>query len=95
MEIITKTKETVKETNRHVLSQSLGMISSAFVLVAALAWNDAIRELISTYFKAGGGLISRIIYALLVTIVAVTVATRLNRLSEKYKPQPEGDAEKK
>jgi len=85
MEIIQKTKESVKEVNRQIFSQSLGMISSAFVLVAALAWNDAIRELISVYFKAAGSLISRFIYALIVTVIAVIVATRLNGIAEKLK----------
>ncbi len=85
MEIIQKTKQNIAETNKQVLNQSVGFISSAFVLVAALAWNEAIKELITTYFHSGSGLVSRIIYAAIVTIIAVIVTARLNRIAEKYK----------
>lgn len=75
----------VKETNKQIITQTLGFISSAFVLVAALAWNDAIRELISSYFPSSSGLISRFIYALIVTGIAVIVTMRLSALGEKLK----------
>ncbi len=87
MELINKTKETVKETNKAVLSQSLGFISSAFVLVAALAWNEAIKDLINRYFKADSGIISHFIYAIIVTIIAVAITMKLNSLAEKYKQE--------
>jgi uncharacterized membrane protein len=85
MEIIQKTKENVRETHKQVISQGVGMVSSAFILVAALAWNDAIRELISRYLKADSGLISRFIYAIIVTIIAAVITMRLNKIAEKYK----------
>lgn len=74
--------EKVKETNKQVISQSAGFISSAFVLVAGLAWNDLIKDLISTYLPTGSGLVSRLIYALAVTLIAVIITMRLNKLSE-------------
>lgn len=73
----------IKETNKQVVLQSLGLISSAFVLVAALAWNDLIKDLITAYLNTGSGLISRLIYAVLVTVIAAIVAMRLNKLSQK------------
>lgn len=73
----------IKETNTQIISQSFGLISSALVLVAALAWNDLVKDLITTYLQTGGGLISRFIYALLVTVIAAVVATKLAKLSEK------------
>ncbi len=85
MEILNKTKEHVKETNKEIISQSVSLVSSAFILVAALAWNDAIKELITQYVKANGGLISRFIYAIIVTIVAVIITMRLNKILQKIK----------
>ena len=73
----------IKETNKQVVLQSLGLIISAFVLVAALAWNDLIKDVITTYLNTGSGLISRLIYALLVTVIAAIVAMRLNKLSQR------------
>jgi len=77
----------VKETNRKIISQTTGFISSAFVLVAALAWNEAIKELISQYFKTGSGLVSRLVYALIVTLIAVLVTSRLNKIETKYQAE--------
>jgi hypothetical protein len=85
MEILEKTKQSIKETNKQILSQGLAMVSSAFVLVAALAWNEAIKNLIATYLKNDSGLISQFIYAGLVTVIAVLVTIRLNKLADKYK----------
>ncbi|MEK7618429.1 MAG: DUF5654 family protein [Patescibacteria group bacterium] len=82
-------KSSIKETNKQVISQTMGFISSAFVLVAALAWNEAIKNLISRYFQAGTGIASLFIYAIVVTLLAVMITARLNRLSEKYKNENE------
>lgn len=89
MAITDKAKQTVKETNREILGQTLGLITSAFVLVAALAWNDAIHELITRYLNAGSGIISRFVYAILVTIIAAIVGMKLSKLSQKLKDQKE------
>ncbi len=85
MEILAKTKQSMRETNKQIISQGLGLVSSAFVLVAGLAWNDAVRSLIGRYFKAGSGIISQFIYAILVTIIAVIITVRLNNLAQKFK----------
>lgn len=75
--------EGVKQTNKQIVSQSLSLISSAFVLVAALAWNDAIKNLIMTYLKDRSGLISQFIYAIIVTTIAVIVTAKLNKIIQK------------
>jgi predicted PurR-regulated permease PerM len=63
--------------------QLLKLVASAFGLVAALAWNEVIKETVSVYIKpvAGesSGLISLLIYALIVTILAVFVTYYLTR----------------
>ncbi len=82
-----KTSQALKETNRQVITQTLGFISSAFVLIAALAWNEAIKELISGYLPTGAGLASKLIYAIIVTILAVIVTMRLTKLGERFKEE--------
>ncbi len=56
-------------------------------LVAALAWNALIQELVSQYIKplVGGasGIISLLIYALVVTVLAVLVTYNLTRIINK------------
>ncbi len=58
--------------------------TSGFGVVAALAWNDAIqsfvKEYIDKYFSAGSGIISRFIYAIIITVIAVLVTYQLAQL---------------
>lgn len=85
----------IKETNKQVLLQSLTLISSAFALVAALAWNEAIKALIERYVPTGSGLYSRFAYAIIVTAVVVIVSTRLSRLTQTIDPEAAEKNEKK
>lgn len=70
-----------------ILKQMLTLATSGFGLVAALAWNELIQELVNQYIKpiVGGasGIISLLIYAVLVTILAVVVTYNLTRLTQK------------
>ena len=74
----------LKETKKQVFLQTLTLINAAFALVAALAWNEAVKALIDHFFKTGSGLYSRFGYAIIVTVFVVIVTTRLTHLTEKY-----------
>ena len=70
----------MKEQADQVRTRVAGTISTlmtvAFGLIAALAWNDAIKAIIATLIPKGNGITGLLIYAIIVTIVAV-VATIL------------------
>ena len=67
-----------------VIEKLAALITAAFGLVAALAWNDAIKSLFaeggSLYFLAAGG---PWIYAVLVTILAVFATIWIGKASQK------------
>jgi hypothetical protein len=66
------------------LEKTIGFILTAFGLVAALAWNEAIKELIALLIPAGSGSIFvKFIYAVLVTLLVVVVSVYLTRLIKK------------
>lgn len=58
-----------------VLKTMATLITTAFGLIAALAWNEAISGLIAMFFKDSNGLIGLFVYALIVTILAVVATT--------------------
>lgn len=70
-----------------VVKQMVTLSTSGFGLVAALAWNNLIQELINNYIKkwlpGNSGIISLLIYALVVTILAVFVTIQLSKLSQR------------
>lgn len=83
-----KTKEQEdKDFKQTLVGEMLRLSTSGFGLVAALAWNDLIKELISQYIKPvvgqDSGMISMLIYALIVTVLAVTVTYQLSKVVKK------------
>ena len=63
-----------KSTGTIMVETVASLITAAFALVAALAWNEAIKALIARIFDTSDDLMGMMIYAILVTIIAV-VAT--------------------
>ncbi len=59
------------------------LITGAFALLAALAWNDAIKTLINTYVSKGDDVLSLFIYAVIITILAVLVSYYINEFATK------------
>ncbi len=69
--------------NKDVLEKMVTLSTTAFGLVAALAWNEAIKTLFANIFGDVSGTISLFVYAVIVTVVAVWVTGKLSRLLEK------------
>jgi len=65
------------------------LATSGFGLVAALAWNNVINELVNSYIKPHlskeSGLTSLLIYALIITTLAVTITWQLSRMEAKFR----------
>ncbi|MCL5432673.1 MAG: DUF5654 family protein [Patescibacteria group bacterium] len=76
-----------KKIHVEVLRQMLTLATSAFGLVAALAWNNVIQEFVNDYIKKwfpqGSGIFSLLIYAIIVTILAVLITLQLSRIVQK------------
>lgn len=93
MEPIKKTKEEIRKYQLAVVQQMLKLATSGFGLVAALAWNELIKAFINDYIKTkisvGSGLISLVVYALIVTVLAVFVTLQLSKLAERLEEKKE------
>lgn len=81
-------KETAKvKLHKTILEEVLKLSTSAFGLVAALAWNELIKEVVTQYIKPldgeSSGIISLLIYAVIVTTLAVIVTINLSKLTNK------------
>lgn len=84
---VKKVHRHISEIKKEVLKQMLVLSTGGLGLVAALAWNEFIKELINEYLQPliGGisGVISLLIYAILVTLLAVFVTYSLTKLVKK------------
>ena len=62
-----------------VLTQIAALLTAAFGLVAALAWNGAIQALFKQVFGTADSLAAQLSYAIIVTIIAVIVTIWIAR----------------
>jgi len=72
-----------------VIEKMIALSTAGFGLVAALAWNNVIKDLIDNYVQPliGGtsGIWSLLIYAVMVTVLAVVVTMWLSKIEERLK----------
>ena len=54
-----------------ILDKIAALVTAAFGLVAALAWNDAIKTIFKEIFGENAGVGPMLMYAIIVTIIAV------------------------
>ena len=88
--VVKKIKEEIEQTKRALKEKTTTLIIGGFGLVAALAWNEAIKSLFDVYFKESNGLIGKFIYALMITVIVVIVSIRLGKFPKKKNNQPAG-----
>ena len=56
---------------KEVIEKLAALITAAFGLVAALAWNGAIKAVFAEIFTEAEGLVQMLVYAVVVTFIAV------------------------
>lgn len=102
-----KSPENVKDLPLAIIKNMIVLSTSGFGVVVALAWNELIKQAVAEYiypfFGKSSGIISLLIYAIVVTLLAIvitmqlsTVQKRLENLSERKlkSKNPEKSAKK-
>ena len=73
--------------HKELMQQLVTLSTSAFGLAAALAWNDTIQQTVKEFIEPrlpGSGILSRFIYAAIVTALGVIVTFELSRLASRW-----------
>lgn len=82
----TNRKKNSDEFKVELLQSFAALITAAFGLVAALAWNEAIRTTITNFIGTeDGGLVALYVYAVIVTVIAVLFTLWIARATKKAK----------
>lgn len=85
---VPQTVEEKKSLKLAVLEQVSTLATAGFGLVAALAWNDAIRVLFDSIFPSPeGSLVAKLTYALVITAVVVVITIQLGKAVNLAKKQ--------
>ncbi len=78
-----KISKEARETKEALRERTITLILGGFGLVAALAWNEAIRALFSHFFEPAGEILGKFIYAIVVTIIVVVISVELQKINKK------------
>ncbi len=68
-----------------LLETFAALITAAFGLVAALAWNEAIKQAVAAVFGTEDDLVGLTVYAIIVTVLAVIMTLLIARSLSKAK----------
>ena len=68
-----------------VIEKMAALVTAAFGLVAALAWNDTVTTIFKDVFGEHSSIGVRLLYAVAVTIIAVAVTIYVGKAAEKAK----------
>jgi hypothetical protein len=70
------------------LATMTALATAGFGLLAAGAWNTAIADLLKFLLPHGQGIAYELLYAALVTLIAVAVINTLGKLAERESAKP-------
>jgi hypothetical protein len=65
------------------LGTMISLATVAFGLIAAGAWNKFISDFIALFLKPGSGVWAELIYAVIITIIAIFVVNSLGKLADR------------
>lgn len=68
-----------------IIDKMAALLTVAFGLVAALAWNDTIKAIFKAIFGTTEVIWAMALYAAVVTVIAVLVTIRIAKAAEKAK----------
>lgn len=79
-----KIREGSRELKKETSERTRGYIEAGLGLVAGLAWNDAVKTLIETFFPLNKStILAKFIYALVITGIVVILSSYLIKQAKK------------
>lgn len=70
---------------KEVIEKLAALITAAFGLIAALAWNDAIQSIFKAIFGEQSSIAAMVFYAVVVTAIAVIATIWIGKISQEKK----------
>ena len=81
---LSRAREEAARLKKEVRKKTIGYISAGLGLVAGLAWNEAIKDLINVLFPLEeNSVIAKFIYAIVMTLVVVVMTLYLIKKEKK------------
>ncbi|OGE82160.1 MAG: hypothetical protein A3B10_02405 [Candidatus Doudnabacteria bacterium RIFCSPLOWO2_01_FULL_44_21] len=78
-------KHELHHLHTDVLEKSITLVIAGLGLIAALAWDEALKHLFETIFGGKGTLLEEISYAIVITLIAAFISVQLGKIFSKRK----------
>ena len=70
---------------KEIVEKLATLVTAAFGLVAALAWNDTVKVVFKKFFGTPDGIVAMLSYAVVVTVIAIVATIWIGKVAEKAK----------
>lgn len=74
--------------SKEFLATIISLVTTAFGVVVALAWNEALTTFFKSEFSPGGAISALFGYALIITVIGVLVIVSLGKASARLDAEP-------
>jgi len=91
---LSKKARVAREFNKQFIETLSTLLTSAFGLVAAFAWNELVKSAISKYIAPGQTIKSQLLYAVFVTLLAAIIAYQFGKIVAMYKVEEDDESAK-
>ena len=81
----TLSEDSKSPLHKEILDKMAALITAAFGLVAALAWNDAIKAVFKEIFGKSDAIAPMLVYAVIITVIAVILTLTVARAASRAK----------
>jgi len=73
----------LEHLHRDVFGRIVTLVIAALGLIAALAWDEALRHIFDTFFGTKGTILEEVSYAVIITVIAALISVRLGKSFKK------------
>jgi hypothetical protein len=78
-------KYELKRIHTDVVERVITLVIAALGLIAALAWDDALKNIFEQIFGGAGTILEEVSYAIVITVIAALISVWLGKLFLKHK----------
>lgn len=75
----------LRQVQRQFIDRLITLVVASLALITALAWDETLRDIFKIFFGSEESLLNKILYSVIITVLAVTISILLGKAFFKSK----------